>query len=77
MFAPETNFLVQRGAPPGLARSDAPRNCADQQIRIVWRSGDIAKEEAESGLVASITCPLISSVLPLAIVDCPLSHNLD
>jgi hypothetical protein len=34
MFAPETNFLVQPGAPPGLARFDGPRNYADQKIRI-------------------------------------------
>ena len=34
MFAPETNFLVQPGAPPGLARFDGPRNFAGQKIRI-------------------------------------------
>lgn len=34
MFAPETNFLVQPGAPPGLARFDGPRNYAEQKIRI-------------------------------------------
>jgi hypothetical protein len=34
MFAPETNFLVQLGAPPGLARFDGPRNYAAQNIRI-------------------------------------------
>lgn len=34
MFAPETNFLVQPGAPPGLARFDGPRNYAKQKIRI-------------------------------------------
>lgn len=34
MFAPETNFLVQPGAPPALARFDGPRNFARQKIRI-------------------------------------------
>ena len=34
MFAPETNFLVQLGAPPALARFDGPRNFAGQKIRI-------------------------------------------
>ncbi len=34
LFAPETNFLVQLGAPPGLARFDGPRNYAAQKIRI-------------------------------------------
>ena len=34
MFAPETDFLVQAGAPPGLARFDGPRNYAEQRIRI-------------------------------------------
>jgi hypothetical protein len=34
MFAPETNFLIQPGAPPGLARFDGPRNYAKQKIRI-------------------------------------------
>ena len=34
MFAPETNFFVQPGAPPGLARFDGPRNYAGQKIRI-------------------------------------------
>jgi hypothetical protein len=33
-FAPETNFLVELGAPPGLARFDGPRNYAEQKIRI-------------------------------------------
>jgi hypothetical protein len=34
MFAPETDFLVQLGAPPGHARFDGPRNYAEQEIRI-------------------------------------------
>ena len=34
MLAPETNFLVQPGAPPGLARFAGPRNFAGQKIRI-------------------------------------------
>ena len=34
MFAPETNFFVRPGAPPGLARFDGPRNYAGQKIRI-------------------------------------------
>jgi hypothetical protein len=34
MFAPETTFLVQAGAPPSLARFDGPRNFAGQKIRI-------------------------------------------
>jgi hypothetical protein len=34
LFAPETHFLVQLGAPPGLARFDGPRNYAEQTIRI-------------------------------------------
>lgn len=34
MFAPETNFLVQPGAPPALARFEGPRNFAGQKIRI-------------------------------------------
>jgi hypothetical protein len=34
LFAPETNFFVQLGAPPGLARFDGPRNFAGQKIRI-------------------------------------------
>jgi len=34
MLAPETNFLVQSGAPPGLARFDGPRNFTGQKIRI-------------------------------------------
>ena len=34
MFVPETNFFVQPGAPPGLARFDGPRNFAGQKIRI-------------------------------------------
>ena len=34
MFAPETNFFVRPGAPPGLARFEGPRNFAGQKIRI-------------------------------------------
>ena len=34
MLAPETNFLVRLGDPPGLARFDGPRNYAGQKIRI-------------------------------------------
>ena len=34
LIAPETNFLVQPGAPPALARFDGPRNYAEQTIRI-------------------------------------------
>ena len=34
MFAPETDFFVQPGAPPGLVRFDGPRNYAGQKIRI-------------------------------------------
>ena len=34
LFAPETNFLVQPGAPPAMARFDGPRNYAEQKIRI-------------------------------------------
>lgn len=33
-LAPETDFFVQWGAPPGLVRFDGPRNFADQKIRI-------------------------------------------
>ena len=33
-LAPETDFFVQAGAPPGLVRFDGPRNYADQKIRI-------------------------------------------
>jgi hypothetical protein len=34
MFAPETQFLVQPGTPPFLARFQGPRNYAGQKIRI-------------------------------------------
>ena len=34
MIAPESEFLVQLGAPPALARFAGPRNFAQQQIRI-------------------------------------------
>jgi len=34
MFAPETQFLVQPGTPPSLARFQGPRNYAGQKIRI-------------------------------------------
>jgi hypothetical protein len=34
MIAPESEFLVQLGAPPTLARFAGPRNFAQQQIRI-------------------------------------------
>lgn len=33
-FAPDTNFFVQSGAPPALARFEGPRNYAGQKIRI-------------------------------------------
>ena len=33
-LAPETDFFVQLGTPPGLVRFDGPRNFADQKIRI-------------------------------------------
>jgi len=33
-LAPDTNFFVQLGAPPGLVRFDGPRNFAEQKIRI-------------------------------------------
>jgi hypothetical protein len=34
MLAPDTDFFVQGGAPPGLVRFDGPRNFGDQKIRI-------------------------------------------
>jgi hypothetical protein len=34
MFVPETQFLVQEGTPPSLARFEGPRNYAGQAIRI-------------------------------------------
>jgi hypothetical protein len=34
MVAPETQFLVQPGIPPSLARFQGPRNYAGQKIRI-------------------------------------------
>ena len=34
VLAPDTNFFVQLGAPPGLVRFDGPRNFAEQKIRI-------------------------------------------
>jgi hypothetical protein len=34
MFAPETQFLVQPGTPPFLARFQGPRNYAGQKIRL-------------------------------------------
>jgi hypothetical protein len=33
-LAPGTNFFVEPGAPPGLARFEGPRNFAEQKIRI-------------------------------------------
>jgi hypothetical protein len=34
IFAPDTDFFVQPGAPPGMVRFDGPRNFAKQKIRI-------------------------------------------